>query len=407
MSYFIDLSLLRTNRNYRLLYIGQFVSLLGTMITSVALPYQIYEETKSTLMVGLLSLCQLIPLLVTALLGGALADRHHRRTLLLISEFCLAIGCLLLALNSYAFSKICILFVVATLMSAINGLHRPALDSITQQLVAKKDFIKVGALLMLKGSISMIAGPALGGILISGIGLTFTYLVDFGSFAISLIALYLISDIPKPLAKTDMSTIASMKQGFAYAFSRQELVGTYVVDFVAMITSMPTALFPAIADAHGGVKTLGLLYSAPAVGALLLSFVSGWVHQIKRHGLAVAVAAALWGLAIIGFGLASHLYLALFFLCLAGAFDAASGIFRGTIWNQTIPNELRGRLSGIEMISYLSGPKLGDTRAGLVASISSVTFSVVSGGFLCIIGVAIVCYCLPKFRNYYAKVVTE
>lgn len=401
MNHFINLSILQRNRNYRYLFIGQLVSFFGTMITSVALPYQIYHETRSTLMVGLLSLAQLLPLLVTALLGGVLADRHHRRALLLITESLLAIGCLLLALNSLAIVPyLWVIFVVSALMSAINGLHRPALDSITQQIVAKNDFAAAGTLLTFKYSIAMIAGPALGGLIIAHFGIVVTFIVDFATFLISLLALLQITEIPAPVKTSDQSTLSALKIGFKYAKSRQELLGTYYVDFVAMIFGMPSALFPAIAEYYGGVKTLGLLYAAPAVGALLISFYSGWIKAVKRHGAAIAIAAAIWGIAIIFFGFAQNLWLALGFLAIAGGADAVSGIFRGIMWNETIPNEYRGRLSGIEMISYLSGPKLGDTEAGLVAAAFGITFSVVSGGILCVVGVAVCCYFLPKFWHY-------
>lgn len=413
MSYIVNVSLFRRNRNFTFLFIGQFVSLMGTMITGVALPYQIYMQTHSTLMVGLLSLFQLLPLLFTALIGGVFADRYHRRMLLLLAESVLAIGSLLLALNAgAATSSIWVLFIVASLMSAFNGLHRPALESIVQQIVAKEDFATVGSLATVKGSICMIAGPAIGGLIIANKGIVVTYWVDVASFVISLTALLLMTHIPKPETVHDDSTWSSLKSGFRYAFSRQELVGTYVVDFIAMIFGMPTALFPAIALAFDGVKVLGvvcsapavvgILYSAPAVGALLISFFSGWTRHIKRHGLAIAIAATLWGVAIIFFGLASNFIWALFFLMLAGAFDGISGIFRSVMWNETIPNVLRGRLAGIEMISYLSGPRLGDTEAGLVAAAFGITTSIVSGGVLCVLGVGVCCYFLPKFWRYHS-----
>lgn len=400
MKYLISFSLLSKNRNFCLLYSGQFISFLGTMITSVALPYQIYHLTHSTLMVGLLSLFQLLPLLFTALIGGVFADRYHRRMLLLFAEISLVIGCLLLALNSLGNQKIWVIFVVSVIMSAITGLHRPALDSITQQLVTKKDYPEVGSLTTLKFSIGMIVGPAVGGLIIANFGLFVTYLVDLSTFLLSLIALLLMSHIPKPKRVKDESTWLSLKSGFKYASSRQELLGTYFVDFVAMIFGMPSALFPAIAMAHGGPKMLGFLYSAPAVGTLFISFFSGFVKHVKRQGLAVAVSAALWGVAIIFFGLATNFWVGLFFLALAGAFDSISAIFRSIMWNEIIPNEFRGRLAGIEMISYLSGPKMGDTEAGLVAAVFGITTSIVSGGVLCVLGVGILCYFLPKFLRY-------
>lgn len=405
MKHFLNFSLIFRNHNYGLLFLGQFVSFIGTMITSVALPYQIYHITHSTLMVGLLGFFQLVPLLFTALLGGVFADRYHRRMLLLITESFLAIGSLLLAWNAMLSSPhIWAIFLVATVMSAVNGLHRPALESMTQQIVDKKDFTTIGALTTFKFSLGMIAGPAIGGLIIAHYGVVTTFIVDFASFLISLIALILMTHIPKPdNHQEDESTFASIRKGFQYAMSRQELIGTYVIDFVAMIFGMPTALFPAIAVTYGGAKTLGLLYAAPAVGAVVISFMSGWANKVKRHGAAIAIAAILWGVSIIFFGLVHQLWIALFFLALSGAFDAVSGIFRSTMWNQTIPTHLRGRMAGIEMISYLSGPRLGDTEAGLIAALFGVTFSVVSGGVLCVVGVAVCCFYLPKFWGYTAK----
>lgn len=404
MSYLLNLSIFRRNRNFSLLFTGQFVSFFGTMITGVALPYQIYMETRSTLMVGLLSLVQLLPLLFTALIGGVFADRYHRRLLLLSAESILCLGSLLLAINaSLAHPHIWVMFVVSSLMSAFNGLHRPALESIGQQIVDKKDFPVYSSLANIKFNIGAIAGPAAGGVIIASFGLVTTYLVDVMSFLVSLSTLLLMRNIPKPDYVHDDSTWSSLKQGFRYAFSRQELLGTYFVDFIAMVFGMPTALFPAIGLAFGGPRALGLLYLAPSVGALLVSFYGGWTTRFKRHGLAIAAAAALWGVAIIFFGLASHLWLALLFLVLAGAFDGISGIFRMTMWNQTIPNNLRGRLAGIEMISYLSGPKLGDTEAGLVAAAFGVTVSIVSGGVLCAAGVLVCCLFLPKFCSYHSE----
>lgn len=374
------------------------------MITSVALPYQIYKETHSTLMVGLLSLFQLIPLLITALLGGVLADRKHRQILLIISEVFLACGSVLLALNaSFSSPSLLLIFATAVFMSAFTGVHRPALDSMIQQIVAKEDFPAVSALTTFTYSVGMIGGPAIAGLLLASVGLVTTYITDLLSFIISLIALLNIRNIPKPKVTEEKNVLASLMEGIRYAKSRQELLGTYFVDFVAMIFGMPMALFPAIAQSYGSVKVLGLLYSAPAVGALVISFFSGWLSKVTRHGAAVAWSALLWGVAIIFFGLSKNLYLALFFLALAGAFDAVSGMFRQIMWNETIPNEYRGRLAGIEMISYMSGPKLGDTEAGLVAAAFGVSVSIISGGVLCIVGVAVCCYFLPRFWTYNSK----
>ncbi|HAT8831825.1 TPA: MFS transporter [Legionella pneumophila] len=404
MSHLLDLSILKKNRDFTLLYLGQFISFIGTMITSVALPYQIYHLTESTMMVGLLSLAQLLPLLITALLGGVFADRYSRRGLLIISELLLAVGCLFLAFNSKLVNpSVSLIFIIASLMSAITGLHRPAFDSVIQQIVKPEDYKKVGALGSFKFSFCMIIGPAAAGLIIAQYGIVITYLIDLLTFIISLLNLSLMHTIPKPLAKEHPSIIVSLKEGIGFALGRQELMGSYFVDFFAMVFAMPNALLPAIAQQFGGAKTLGLLYAAPAIGSLIISFVSGWTAKITHDGKAIAIAAALWGAAIIGFGLTTSLWLSLFFLALAGAFDAISGIFRSSLWNHTIPQELRGRLSGIEMISYLSGPRLGDTRAGFVAAGLGIPAALISGGILCIIGVTVCCYALPKFWNYHPK----
>jgi MFS family permease len=396
------LGLLKRNANYRWLCLAQFIALFGMMFTSVALPYQIYHLTHSVMMIGVLSLFQLVPLLFTALLGGALADRYHRQRLLLGSGTLLTLCSLALALNSLlAHPSIVVIFIAAIFASALNGLYRPAASGIIQTIVKKEDFIHVGILSNIIYSLGSIVGPAIGGLIIAHFGVEMNFFIDFGCFSIAMILVALLKSIPQaPRVETTDSVWASLKEGLRYAKSRQELMGTYLVDFVAMIFGMPNALFPAIAVAYGGAKTLGLLYTAPAVGALLISCVSGPFKHVRRHGLAIAIAAGLWGLAIMGFGLAKPLWLMLLFLALAGAADAVSGLFRSMMWNDLVPNQLRSRLAGIEMISYLSGPKLGDTESGLVAAAFGITFSIVSGGALCLVAVGLSCYFLPRYYRY-------
>jgi MFS family permease len=206
-----------------------------------------------------------------------------------------------------------------------------------------------------------------------------------------------------PPEGSERPSIAAVFEGFQYARSRQELIGTYVVDFTAMVFGMPLALFPALSDRLGGPSVLGLLYAAPAVGALAASLTSRWSPRVRRHGLAVMVAATVWGLAIVGFGLCTTLWPALAYLAVAGGADAISGIFRMTMWNETIPDALRGRLASIEMVSYMSGPLLGHAEAGAVAAVFGVTASVVSGGIFCVIGVIACGLWLPRFVGYDAR----
>jgi len=399
----LDISPLRRYRDYRLLYIGQLVSLFGSMVTYVAVPVQVYNITQSSLAVGLLGTVQLVPLLVFALWGGAYADSMDRRRLLVVSEILLALGSATLAINALMTHPSVILifvviFVVTASMSALNGFHRPALDALTPRLVKREDFRAVAALGSLRFSLSSIVGPALGGFLIWKLGIASTFTIDVVSFLVSLVALASIRSMPE--REKIKPNISSIVEGLRYATSRPELIGTYVVDMMAMTFAMPMALFPAMVAGWGGARAVGWLYSAMPVGALLATLLSGWTSKIDRHGVFVVIGAGIWGVAIVGLGFSYSLIPALVFLGLAGAGDNVSVIFRSAIWNETIPSELRGRLAGVEMISYLSGPLLGNTRAGWVASISTNSYSIISGGVICLVGVLICIPLLPAFWKY-------
>jgi MFS family permease len=332
-------------------------------------------------------------------LGGAYADSMDRRKLLVVSEALLALGSLALAINSlFAHPSIVLVFVVSAAMSALNGFHRPALDALTPRLVSRDDLRAVSALSSLRYSLSAIAGPALGGLLIGTLGMISTYSIDFITYAVSIVALAAIRKMPPPEGRKP--GIRAILEGLRYARSRPELIGTYVVDIVAMTFAMPMALFPSMAANWGGAKSLGWLYSAMAMGFLASTVISGWTRKVDRHGVAVITGAAIWGVAIVLLGFASGFFPALLCLALAGAGDNVSAIFRGTIWNETIPGDLRGRLAGVEMISYLSGPLIGNVRAGWVASLASNQFSIISGGIVCIAGILLCIPLLPAFWRY-------
>jgi MFS family permease len=396
----IDLRPLRRHRDFRLLFIARLVSFFGSMITVVAVPYQVYQLSHSVLLVGFLGLAELAALIGFAMLGGALADAADRRSMVVLSEVGLMAGSLALAGNSLLpHPLVWLIFVIAALQGAFDALQRPSLDALLPRLVDRDELAAAGALGSLRGTVGMIAGPALAGVMVAVAGLPITYLVDVATFVVGLACLLLMRAVPPPVDAARPS-IKRVLEGIRYARSRPELIGTYVVDIVAMLFGMPMALFPAIAQGLGGPKVLGLLYAAPAVGSFLFAATSGWTRQVHRHGMGVIVAATLWGVAIIGFGLVPGLIGALVFLALAGAADAMSGVFRQVIWNQTIPDSLRGRLASIELLSYSAGPTLGNFEAGVVASIFSVRVSVVSGGALCVIGCVLCAIALPAFRKY-------
>jgi MFS family permease len=288
-------------------------------------------------------------------------------------------------------------------MAGLDSIHRPALEAMAPRLVGRDELTAEAALSSLRMNVGMVVGPAFAGLLIAGVGLPSTYGVDVGTYTVSLALLAFMHAMPPP-ERAQRPSLAGIVEGFRYAASRPVLIGTYVVDIVAMVFGMSEALFPAFADEFGGPAMLGLLYTAPAVGAILATLTSGWTSRIHRHGLAVILAAAGWGVAVIGFGLAPGVVVALACLALAGASDMISGIFRSTIWNQTIPDHLRGRLAGIELISYSSGPLLGNIESGAVAAGFGVRASAISGGILCVLGVGGVAAALPRFRRYDSRV---
>ena len=396
----VDFTPLRRHRDFRLLFIGRLVSFFGSMITVVAFPYQVYQLTHSVLLVGLLGVLEFAAILLFAMLGGALADASDRRSMVLLTEVGLMACSLILAGNAALPNpQVWILFAITVVWGGLDAVQRPSLDAMLPRLVDREELAAAAALNSMRGTLGQILGPALGGVLLATIGLPLTYMVDVATFVVGLACLWLMRAVPPPV-NAERPSLKRVVEGLRYAKSRPELIGTYAVDIIAMFFGMPMALFPAIAQGLGGPGVLGMLYAAPAVGSFLFSATSGWTNRVHRHGMGVIVAAIVWGLAIIGFGLAPGLIAALVFLALAGAADMMSGVFRSVIWNQTIPDSLRGRLASIEMLSYTSGPALGNFEAGLVASLVNIRFSIISGGVLCVAGCVMCALALPAFRNY-------
>jgi MFS family permease len=382
----VDTSPLRHSGQYRLLYGAQTVSFLGTALTMVAFPFQVYALTRSSLAVGMLGLAELVPLLALAVLGGALADAHDRRLLVRLTEGGLALCAAALAANALApHPALWLLYVAAGAMAGLDALQRPALDSLVPRIVAPEHITPAAALGALRSTLIFVAGPAVAGIVIATLGLGAAYGLDALSFAVSFALLARM----RPVPPTDAAPVGLSRivEGLRYAKSRPDLLGSYAVDWLAMLFGMPSALFPAIASAYGGATVLGFFYAAPAFGAMLVSATSGWTARVSRYGRAIIISAAVWGLAIVAFGLAHSLVVALAMLALAGGADMVSGVFRGTLWNRTVPDALRGRLAAIEFVSYSSGPALGNVEAGVVAALFSARTSVISGGILCIAGV--------------------
>lgn len=396
----IDITPLRKYRDFRWLYYGQFISLIGSMISYVAVPYQVYQLTKNNAIVGALGVVQLVPMVLFSLLGGTYADRLNRQKLLIYSEALMVMIMMLFTWNSMRESpSVPVIFVLMGILQALNGFHRPAMEALTQQMVDKKDYPQVGALTSFRYSLCAIIGPSIGGIIIAKFGIAEGYIIDTVTFLIAIFCLLKLSSIPNaPVSQK--SPLADMKDGFAFAISKPELMGTYIIDIVAMAFAFPLALYPAMSEQWGGAEVAGWLFSAMSVGALVATLFSGWANKVSLRGKGVVIAATMWGVFIVGTGYTNQMVWAFAFLALAGAADMFSALFRKVIWNETIPNHMRGRLSGIEMVSYMSGPLIGNARAGYIAAQTSVNFSLTSGGYICVAGVILTAFLLPKFWRY-------
>jgi MFS family permease len=395
----LDLSPLKASRDYRLLFFGQLVSFFGSMMSFIVVPWQMYQLTQSSAMVGYISIAEFVPMFTLAFVGGALADFLDKRKMLRATEMGQTVVTLILLLNSLLEQpRIWVLFVAVALHAALAALQRPAFESFIQKVIPTDMMSAVMALNSIRFSIGMILGPAIAGVIATQFTPAWAYFIDLVTFAASLGAVFMIRSVAPP-ENADRPSFAGVMNAVKYAFRRQELLGTYFIDIAAMFFAFPQALYPALAQMYGP-SYVGLFPGAIAAGALLASVTSGWTKNIHRHGLMVTIAAVLWGIAILFFGLANSIVPALFFLAAAGFFDMISGIFRGSIWNQTIPNYLRGRMASIEMISYLTGPYLGSAKMGLVAEHFSVRTALISGGAMCVGAVILTALFLPKFAAY-------
>lgn len=395
----LDISPLRISRDYRLLFFGQLISFFGSMMTFIVVPWQMYQLTGSSEMVGYLYLAEFIPMLCLAFIGGALADALDKRKMLRLTEIGqTTVTAILLGNSLLGEPRIWVLFLAVSIHAGLAAIQRPAFESFIQKIIPIELMTAVMALNSVRYTVGAIVSPAIAGVIATQLSPSVAYGIDLVTFISSLTAVFLVKAVPPP-ENADRPSISSVINGWKYAFSRQELVGTYFIDIAAMFFAMPQALYPALASFYGD-QYVGFFPASLAAGALLASLTSGWTGNVHKHGLWVTIAAVLWGVGIVFFGLSQSIVAALFFLGAAGFFDMISGIFRGAIWNQTIPNFLRGRLASIEMISYLTGPMLGSAKMGIVAERFGVKTAIVSGGILCIISVVLSAAFLPRFLSY-------
>jgi MFS family permease len=399
----IDISPLKKYPDFRNLWASGLISYLGSMVTYVAIPFQIKELTNSYIAVGIVGAIEIIPLILFGLYGGVLADYVDRKKMVWATEAAALVLSGILLLNSLSSEpKVWVIYVMAGLFASVDGLQRPSADAILPRIVGHKDLPAASALMSLRWQMGVIIGPTIGGIVISTISISAGYGFDVFTFFISLLFLARVGSVPAN-PEAEKPSLRGLLDGIKYAFSRQDLTGTYLIDLAAMFFAMPTALYPFWADQLGAPWALGFLYAAVTVGSVVVTLTSGWIKTYRFHGRAIIWAAIGWGAAIALAGISNSLILVLLFLAIAGGADMISALFRGTIWNQTIPDNLRGRLAGIELLSYSIGPLAGQLRAASMAAATSLTFSVTAGGLICVFMVALLASFLPKLRKYDAE----
>lgn len=411
----IDTTPLRESRDFRLLWVGELISTTGRQVTLVALPAQIFLLTGSSLAVGIIGLVQIVPLAVFSLVGGAWADRMDRRKLIIATEVGLALSTAMLLVGTLInFTPLWYLYLAAGLQAGFGGVNSPTRSAVVPNVVPRERLPAALALNQVMFNTTMIVGPAVAGFIIGvgtqsphSLGLILAYSTDLLTFATAIAAAIMLRPQMPRGAGTEASTSAwrSIREGFSFVKGRRVLIATFVIDLNAMIFGMPRALFPALAyDVFGvGAHGLGLLYAAPAAGALIGALTAGWVGRVRHQGRAVVWSVMLWGASIAAFGFCRNAFwLGLFFLAIAGGADVISAVFRSTILQLSVPDALRGRLSAIHILVVTGGPRLGDFEAGLVAGLTTTEFSVVSGGLACIAGAALTVLWIPELWRYHA-----
>ena len=400
------MSPLRRSRDLRCLVAGQLLSTLGAQLTTVAVPYQVYIMTRSSLDVGLVSLATVLPLIAGALLGGSLADAADRRKILLVAQSLTLLCSAGLAVNADTGRALWPLFALPAMAAGFATATQSGLSAILPNLVRRSEVAAVNAMFQALFQIGQVAGPAVAGLLLAGAGVRFVYWMDVATMAAAIAATFLIGPQVPQASASHRPGLRSIVAGFSYLRGRPVIQGAYLIDINATVFGMPRAVFPALALTvfGGGPRTLGFLYAAPGAGALLGAVTTGWIPRVRRQGRAVIAAILVWGAAITCFGLVRWLPAALALLAVAGWADVISAVFRGTIIQLGVPDELRGRMMGMQMAAVVGAPRIGDAETGAVAAAFTPLTSVVSGGLACIAGALVLARLLPAFRRQTAPV---
>jgi MFS family permease len=396
----VDITPLRTSKDFRLLFVGQLVSLLGSNLTLVAVAYEVYQLTGSSLWVGVVSFIQLPLLIVGALWGGGLGDRFDRRTLLLVATSFLGFISLALGLNALqTHPNFVILVTLPALAAFFSGLTGPLRTAVIPTLVKPEELTAAYSVFQIIMNGATVVGPGLAGVIIATTSVSWCFFIDGITFFALVLATFFMSPMKPPVVHTDAKIFRAIAQGFRYVRENAVVQAVYLVDLNAMVFGLPRALFPAVTKHiyHGGPEILGLLYAAPGIGALVMAIFTGWLDRIQRRGRLVVLVVLSWGVAMALFGLIHLLWIGVICLGVAGAMDVISTVLRNTILQTSITDEYRSRLSAIQNAVVTGGPRLGDLESGTVANFTSTEFSIVSGGIMCVIGVLALIRWRPTF----------
>ena len=400
----LDLEPLRVSRDFRYMWLGGTVSAIGTQFTRVTVPFLVYERTGSVIALGIISAITLLPMLVCSIIGGAVADIFDRR---MVARAAAAVGGVTSLLH-----VVNVVF-LDTQLWAVYALHAigtsllmggaPAARSALPFVV---DRARLTSALMLQSTTyttSAVVGPAAGGFIIASLGVRWAFIIDAITFAFSFACWTLIKPIP-PVATGARVSAAVIFDGFRALRGHRPIVGSFLADVNAMVFAMPQALFPAIARQRFPEHPTyyGLMVSAIPFGMFVATIFSGWTRNVTRHGIVVVASIVVWGTAIAFFGLVDGMIVSCLCLAVAGAADMISGVSRNAMLQLSASPELQGRMQGVGMAVWTTGPALGDVEASGLAALTSINTSVFVGGLASVFGIGVIAVALPEFTLFRA-----
>jgi MFS family permease len=390
--------------NYRLYFFGSVASEVGNQMQLVAIAWQVYEMTKSAASLGWIGVSGFVPIVVFSLIGGLAADNMDRKKLLIYSQIFMGVVALVLALTSFSgFITPLIIYLMNALNTVGKAFQSPARQAIIPHLVPKEHFINAVSLNTMVRQASTVIGPSIAGFLIAFYGVNSVYFINAFSFVVLILMLLPIKVNVEPSRAKAEYSFKAIWEGVRFVLSSPVLLTTMMLDFLANFFASATILLPIFAAdiLKVGAQGLGVLYAAPAAGAIVAGLIMATLGNIRNQGKVILGSVVIYGLATVGFGLSNNFNLSLIFLSLVGAGDMVSTILRNTIRQILTPDYIRGRMTSINMVFIQGGPLIGEAEAGFLAALTSAPFSVVSGGVLTVLITILIGIYIPKLRKFH------